>query len=587
MLTFDWGAIGVDLRGAKGSGAELKTTCPSCSYKRKKVNDACLNINIETGLAHCWHCEENFKAPEVGGEAKYIAKPTPKVYTKPTFKPSSTVDSSVVDWFVTRGISIAVIERYRISKAKEWMPQVGKEISVVAFPYFDGEEVINIKFRSRDKQFKMSAGAKRVLYGLNDIAETTIIVEGEMDKLSLAEAGLFHAVSVPEGAPSPNTKNFDSKFDYLNTTHLEAVKTWIIAVDNDAPGNCLRDELIRRFGAENCKVVTWPDGCKDANDVLLAYGGEVLSKTIDGAIPVPIAGVFTASELASELFDLYENGMPRGASTGWAEMDELYTVMPGQLNIVTGIPGHGKSEWVDALAVNLAHLHGWHVGFYTPENFPIKLHVAKIAEKFTGKPFNPGRNERMSKAEFSESMDWIDGKFKWIMPEAPSLTEIMNKARALVARDGIRMLVIDPWNEVEHDRPLAMSETEYISLSLSMLRKFARKHEVAIFVIAHPKLMAKDKDGVYPVPNPYDINGSANWRNKADNCITIWRNLKEESAFVEVHVQKIKFKIVGKLGKVDFRYDRISGRYHGNIITKAPIADFKVAATGETEDEYF
>jgi len=275
--------------------------------------------------------------------------------------------------------------------------------------------------------------------------------------------------------------------------------------------------------------------------------------------------------------------MPRGASTGWRDMDEYFTVMPGQLNIVTGIPGHGKSEWVDALAVNLAHLHGWRIGMYSPENFPIKLHVSKIAEKYTGKPFNPGRTERMSKLEFVNAMDWIDNYVRWIMPESPSLDEIMEKATALVARDGIRMLVIDPWNEVEHDRPNGMSETEYISLALSKLRKFARKHEVSVFVIAHPKLMSKDKDGNYPVPTPYEISGSANWRNKADNCFAIWRDLSNDHAQVEVHIQKIKFKIVGKLGKVNFNYDKVTGRYHDKFINPAPLFDRKKQSSGEIE----
>lgn len=583
MLSFDWSAIGIDINQAKGSGVEVKTLCPECSASRKKKNDRCLNINVSTGLVHCWHCEWSAKAPEIGA-ARYAKQiPAAKVFTQPDFKPASTIDASVIEWFATRSITAPVLERYKISKAKAWMPQVGKEMSVIAFPYYISDQVINVKYRSREKHFKMEAGAKRVLYGINDLAEKTIIVEGEIDKLSLAEAGIFNAVSVPDGAPSPNTKNFDSKFEYLNTPELEKVKQWVIAVDNDAPGNCLRDELIRRFGAENCMVVTWPDGCKDANDVLVAYGRDVLAAAISGAKPVPIVGVFTASELASELYDLYDGGMPRGASTGWADVDELFTVMPGQLNIVTGIPGHGKSEWVDALAVNLAHQHGWRIGFYSPENFPIKMHVSKIAEKYTGKPFNPGRNERMSKSDFANAMDWIDSKLKWIMPEAPSLDEIMAKARALVARDGIRMLVIDPWNEVEHDRPSTISETEYISLSLSKLRKFARKHEVAVFVIAHPKLMSKDKDGNYPVPNPYDISGSANWRNKADNCIAIWRDLSNDSAPVELHVQKIKFKIVGKLGKVNLRYDRITGRYHDGKPLPAPMFDRKTLATGEAE----
>ncbi len=567
---------GIDLRGK--SGTEVKTICPQCSHSRKKQSQPCLNVNTETGLFHCWHCEWSGKATDSERNSRYT-KPK-AAYTKPVYE-RPAFNQGVKDWFLERGITEQTLLRNHIGSRKAYMPQTQCEVPCILFPYYRGDEVINIKYRDRDKNFKMESGSERILYGLNDIAEKTIICEGECDKLAIEEAGFLNCVSVPDGAPAVNTKNYSNKFDFLNAPELEKVKEWVIAVDNDAPGNNLRDELIRRFGAENCSIVSFPDGCKDANDVLVTYDKGVLAKVILEALKVPIVGVFTASELASELYDLYETGMPRGVSTGWVDMDEYFTVMAGQLNVVTGIPGHGKSEWVDALAVNLAHLHGWRVGFYSPENFPIKLHVSKIAEKYSGKPFNPGRTERMTRTEFVDAMDWIDNYIRWIMPESPSLDEILSKAAALVSRDGIRMLVIDPWNEVEHDRPSAMSETEYISLALSKLRKFARKHEVAIFVIAHPKLMAKDKDGNYPVPSPYDINGSANWRNKADNCLAIWRNLADDAAQVEVHIQKIKFKIVGKLGICDFNYDKVTGRYYDTKPKAAPQYDRKKLARGE------
>lgn len=574
---------GIDTKGA--SSGEIKALCPECSHTRKKKTQPCLNVNLDTGLFHCWHCEWSGKALDDNERRPAYTKPV-VAYTKPVYQ-APTIDQSVSEWFAKRGISEATLTRNKIGKRKAWMPQLGAETACILFPYYRGAEVINIKYRDREKNFKMESGAERILYGLNDLAEKTVIVEGEIDKLSMDEAGIVNCVSVPDGAPAVNTKNFSNKFDFLNAPELEKVKQWVIAVDNDAPGNCLKDELIRRFGAENCTVVTWPDGCKDANDVLVAYGKENLAKAVSEAVAVPIVGVFTASELALELYDLYEGGIEKGASTGWRDMDAFYTVMPGQLNIVTGIPGHGKSEWVDALAVNLAHLHGWRVGFYSPENFPIKLHVSKIAEKFAGKPFNPGKHARMSKTEFVDAMDWIDSRIKWIMPESPSLDEITDKATKLVARDGIRMLVIDPWNEVEHSRPTGMSETEYISLSLSKLRKFARKHEVAVFVIAHPKIMTKDKDGIYPVPNPYDISGSANWRNKADNCLAVWRNLADDSAPIEVHIQKIKHKIVGKLGMVEFRYDYITGRYNDSSPKPSPLHDRMRAASGEVSNVDF
>jgi twinkle protein len=116
-----------------------------------------------------------------------------------------------------------------------------------------------------------------------------------------------------------------------------------------------------------------------------------------------------------------------------------------------------------------------------------------------------------------------------------------------------------------------MSETEYIGQSLSKIRIFARKNNVAVFVVAHPKSMAKDASGNYPVPNPYDISGSANWRNKADNCIAVWRDLADDTQPVAIHIQKIKFKICGKLGVAQLKYDRLTGRYFDSTTGPAPM----------------
>ena len=580
----DFNALGIVLPGSAKAG-DVKVKCPQCTPNRKNKSDPSLSVNVDSGLFMCHNCGWSGTA-EIREKRREIVP-----FVRPVAPPAKK-SSDLLDWFASRGITPEVVERNRIAKVKVWMPQTQSETGAIAFPYFRGDECINIKYRTRDKKFKMEQGAELALYGLNDLAQKTVIVEGEMDKLALEVAGIRNAVSVPNGAPPATQKNVDARLEFLNDESLAVVQEWIIAVDSDAPGIRLKDELVRRFGAEKCRVVRWPDDCKDANDVLLKYSKEMLAQCVEKAELVPLVGVFTAQQLASELAELYDaGGLPGGEYSGWVELHQYYSVMPGQLNIVTGIPGHGKSEFVDALCVNLAHYHGWRTAFYSPENFPYKLHVTKIAEKYVGKPFNPGPSERMSKAEFSVAMDWVNQNFTWIMPEQPSLDEIMDKAQHLVARSGIRVLVIDPWNEVEHSRPSGMSETEYIGQSLSKLRIFARKNNVAVFVVAHPKSMSKDATGNYPVPNPYDISGSANWRNKADNCISVWRDLADDNQPVSIHVQKIKFKICGKLGVAQLRYDRVTGRYADASTGPAPMyshvaLDRKQLSAGEEVVEF-
>ncbi len=549
----DWG---IDL--GNRSGVEVKVTCPRCSPHRKKRRYPCLSVNTDKGAWHCWHCGW------AGGlkQGEYSPPKVARTFRKPDYVATAeTVPDDLLAWFKARGITDEVLRRNQVAKGMRYFPQVEEERPCVLFPYLRGTEVLNIKARTRDKLFRMETGCERVLYGLNDIGETLIWVEGEMDKLSAEVAGFTSCVSVPDGAPTPDTKNYETKFDWLDAPELERVKHHIIAVDGDAPGQRLQEELCRRLGKENCSVVTWPDGCKDANDVLVRLGVAALKDAIGSAQELPVEGTHNAESFADLLMARYRFGAQKGTQTGWRAIDEMYTVMPGEWTLVTGIPGHGKSEWLDALTVNLAREHGWSFGIFSPENQPIEYHMQKLAEKYIGKPMERGPTERMTEADLDMATTWIDSHYVFMLPDRPLIDTILEAAGQLVKRRGIRGLVIDPWNEVEHHKERDTSETEYISLALSKIRKFARLNDVHVWVVAHPTKLQKDLDKKYPVPTPYDVAGSAHWRNKADNCIAVWRDPLSKTSDVEVHVQKVRKKIVGRVGMATLNYDRVTGRY--------------------------
>lgn len=280
-------------------------------------------------------------------------------------------------------------------------------------------------------------------------------------------------------------------------------------------------------------------------------------------------------DLAEKVTNYHKHGLPRGDSTGWKTMDEHYTVLPGQWTLITGIPGHGKSEWLDALMMNLAMRSGWVFAVFSPENFPHEMHVAKLLEKYARKPFNEGPSERINGEDMALGVSWMDDHFRFLKPhpdlQVPNIRAIIEGSGRFInehdqkqSRVNKHAIIIDPWNELEHKRPQNQSETEYISETLSYVRQFAREYNIHVFIVAHPRILHRDKDGKRPVPTPYDVSGSAHWYNKADNCITIWRDTNPETRTqeVQVHVQKIRFKNVGKPGLVTLNYDRVTGTYH-------------------------
>lgn len=556
-----YSGYGISVDG-KRTGPEIKTICPQCSHARKKKNYPCLNVNLEKEVWNCWHCGWGGSLKQGVTDPSNITQKK-KNYVKPAFK-HTDLPQNVIDWFKKRGISETVLKRNKIAVGKVYMPQLEEEVTAIQFPYYRQNEIVNIKYRDGKKNFRMASGAERILYGFDDITEKSlIIVEGEMDKLSCEMVGFRNVVSVPDGAPATNTKNYDKKFDFLVTAEetLSCQTGIILAVDADEPGQKLELELARRLGKERCSRVVWPDGCKDANEVLVNQGATELLKAIKEAKPYPINGIHQAIDLTPEIKRLRRDGYKNGKSPGWKTISKYYTVRPGEWTLVTGIPSHGKSEFVDALMVNLAFKEDWKFAVFSPENYPLSEHIKKLIEKFIKKGF-----WNINDTNIDIGIGMVDHYFSFILPDEndnQSLDSILNLAKILIFRKGIHGLVIDPWNEIEHSRPAGMTETEYISLCLTKIRKFARINDIHVWLVAHPTKLYKDKiTGEYPIPTPYDVSGSANWRNKADNAITVWRNLKKEESFVQIHVQKIRFKNVGKVGMAELGYNNVTGEYY-------------------------
>lgn len=298
------------------------------------------------------------------------------------------------------------------------------------------------------------------------------------------------------------------------------------------------------------------------------------------------AGVATFAGHLPELESLWQQGLPPGDKTGWPSLDKHYTVAPGQLTVITGWPGSGKSEFLDALLVNLMY-QGWHHAIFSPENQPVALHMAKILEKVSGKPFGRGPTERITVEELrSLALERLTAQFQFQpVPEDGSLTamDVIHTAQPWL--EGWRnkgrkcSLVIDPWNELEHNRPHSMSETEYVSKTLTLVRNWARPRGIHVFLVAHPQKIRRE-NGKLPVPTLDMISGSQHWWNKADCGITVWRNHDEpESQDIDIHVPKIRFKHIGRPGVVTLKYDRVTGRYYEPRV----IGAYRAASNGDDE----
>jgi twinkle protein len=267
-------------------------------------------------------------------------------------------------------------------------------------------------------------------------------------------------------------------------------------------------------------------------------------------------------DLSERVLALYDRGLTRGDSTGWRALDPFYTVASQQWTLVTGIPGSGKSEWLDALLVNLASGGDWTFAFYSPENFPVELHASKLIEKRAGQPFGAGPTPRMTRDEANVVQQWVHEHFMWLAPRHRSHVALLDAAAKFRCANKKFGVVLDPWNTLEHQRPHALSETEYIAQALTDATNWVRENDAHLWIVCHPAKIYKDAaTGKRPVPTPYDVAGSAHWYNKADNIVAVHRDQVDGGQDVEIHVQKVRFKHVGRLGAGTLKYDRVTGRY--------------------------
>lgn len=554
----------------KRTGSSAKGSCPFHTEKTPSFN-----VSTEKGIYKCFGCgrsgdviqfimehlNKNYYESIKFLAAKYNIEleTNTKKYERPVTR-LTKLSESTINYFEKRGISNNTLLVFNVTESVEWMPKAQKEVQAINFNYYRDEELINIKYRAKDKDFKLAKNAELIFYNIDSIKDksTAIIVEGEIDALTLYECGFYNVVSVPNGAGN-NLQYLDNCYQYFE--HKTKI---IIATDNDEPGNNLREELARRLGKEKCYTVNYTDGCKDINDVLVKHNKDIVANVINLAVCFPIEGIHTMDDMYEDVCNYYLNGYPKGSETHITGLDELITFSGGQITMITGVPGSGKSEFLDYIMTKLSMNYQWNWGVCSFENQPSAFHVTKLQEKVTGKAFQFRADpaHRMDKYEFEHSIGIIDQHFSFININKVDVTVdgIIDKARELVLRKGIKGLIIDPWNYIEHKVPPNRTETQYISESLTKFKAFALLSNIHIFIVAHPTKIAKNKDtGEYEIPTLYNISGSAHFFNKTDNGICMYRSFKTNQ--VTCYVQKIRYSWLGKIGFTSFNYNTFTRQY--------------------------
>ena len=524
--------------------------CPLCSLDRQPKNQKanCASYDWERGLGTCHNCNKTFQLHSYQRKGS-----SDKIYVRPiTPDFIEEVSTNVEKWFNGRGISKNTLKELKVTEGAEFMPQTGQMENAIHFNYFIGDQLINVKYRDGRKNFKLYKGAEKVFYNINSVVgyEYCVIVEGEMDVLSLHEAGIENVVSVPNGATlnNNNLDYLDNCIDYF--TDKDKI---IIAVDDDDAGQALQQELVRRLGAEICYLATFED-CKDANEYLLKYGKEELAKRIAKAKPVPLENVTTFRDIEAEITDFVENGFKPGFQVGLPNFDSIFSTYTGQFITVTGIPSSGKSDFVDQMVIGYNINYQWKTAFASPENAPTYLHAHKLMRKVWQDM--PSKKD-IGTDKWNQVAEHINDNFFFIDMDKYSLEAVLRKGAELVKRKGIKCLVIDPFNKVRSND--ASGDVNVYTLEyLSKIEIFAKKYDVLVIVVAHPTKMYKDANGKIEEPTMYNIKGGGEWYDASYHGILVHRDYEQRT--VKAKILKVKFQNLGENGaEAHFKWEPKSG----------------------------
>ena len=540
----------------------LRVTCPDCKTERKKSNNKDMRLTRQPDgavLYHCHHCQTN---GSVQPKERYVSA-VPNIQVV-----SNALTTPHYDYLKSRGISKETADKMKLFAADKFFGRLNKTSAAIGFPYYRDGALVAVKYRAfPDKDFTQESGGAHDFFGIDHVVKgkPLVIVEGEIDALTLMEAGIENAVSVPSGAPikvadgkvSPSE---DKRFAFVWNAReiIDSAPYVIIATDQDTAGQALAEELARRIGKDKCRLAKFD--MKDLNEVYLDDPFRI-EDILNNATPYPISGLSMAESYVDRLNDLYAAGTGKGASTGYSSLDNVYTIATSQLSVVTGYPSSGKSNFVDQLMVNLAKNDDWKFAVCSFENQP-EIHISRLMEIYTKKRFFDGK-ERMTQEEKDHAFKWVNEHFLFIDTngEEPSTLEsILERAKVAVKRMGIRGMVIDPYNYIDLNRD--STETEAISNMLSKVQRFVKTHDIHCWFVAHPSKI--NRSGVeQPRPDGMAISGSMAWWAKTDCGITIHR----KDHYVEVAVWKCRYRWVGTQGETTLLYNKTSGTYSENLDT--------------------
>ena len=470
--------------------------CPYCNERSSNKKFA---INSKSGQFQCFRASCGAKGNiltlakdfdiDLGNEANEyygIGSRRHYKYTKLT-EPIESKDDAI-EYMKSRGISEAVCRRYQITSDKE---------GHIIFPFIDHNSNVQfIKYRNPHPEEGQSKewserDRRAILFGMyqcNLNNKTLIITEGQIDSLSVAEAGFENAVSVPTGALGFTWVPFC--WDWMQNFNKI-----IVFGDHEREQITLFKEIAARWESKvwHVRIEDYKD-CKDANEILQKYGAGQIKYCINNAVQLPIQEVI---DLAS-VEDINPYDIPKVA-TGIKQVDDLLCggLPLGQMILLTGKAGDGKSTLASQILVSALE-QGHKVFAYSGElpNYVFKGWInfqaagANNVERCQGKwgtyyQLLPGIKDAI--APWYRNRFWVyDSKVQVDPEEDPE--GLVKKTEKVIQQYGVDVILLDNlMTGLDMEKNMGADKYERQSLFVKMLIRLALQYNVLIVLVAHKR----------------------------------------------------------------------------------------------------
>jgi twinkle protein len=477
------------------------------------------------------------------------------------------IDLPATKWFRDhRHISAATLAQLPVATGTAYYPELNERRPSIFFQYSQGWKARTYP----DKYFvasgeKTGGALKREFWNLDRVLRAqpavVYIVEGETDLCALVEAGIpADAVLSAHGAKEKPTEGDPRDlpgYAYVQEAleaGLKRTKIFVWCGDGDAAGLLQREDMVKILGPARFNFIEWPEGIKDANQMLITDGAEALRELVqDGSLPWPVDGIFRLSELPEPSpMVLWEPGFP--------EWERKVMLAPRTLSVVTGHPGHGKTALWNQIWFNVVNTYQIPICSASFETRP-KPHVRRQLRSLYCKKL-----ERDLDPEMIEHADrWINERYMWLVhpDNRPTIEWLLDRAEVAVIRHGARIFTIDPWNRAEATRLPGETIEEYIGRCLRILYQFAVDMNCHVQVLAHPAKMDGHRKGTAPLLE--DIAGAKHWDNMPDQGFTVHRPTLFKDGKIQTEAlllcRKARFEDLGYPCKLNLNYDRKEAKY--------------------------